>query len=82
MLEKKSKKNRVIQKTGLRHKIIVYESDGGAIIGRGWVIVCNDGSMSAPELYDLRGEPITERDWFKLQITEESDLVVVAGRVQ
>jgi len=66
-------------KNGVMHKLVVY--DNGALIGYGFVITYNDGEMSAPELFDIRGEKLPE-GWYQLSMTNEHLPVVVPRNIQ
>lgn len=76
---KKEKKKKSGTKSGIMHKLIVY--DNGAMIGYGFVIMYPDGKVSAPELFDIAGKKLPE-GWYQLQMTHEHYPVVVARNVQ
>lgn len=77
--EPKKKKPKSATKSGVMHKLIVY--DNGAMIGYGFVITYPDGKMSQPELFDIRGEKLAE-GWYQLSMTHEHYNVVVPRNVQ
>lgn len=66
-------------KNGVMHKLIVY--DNGAMIGYGFVITYQDGEMSQPELFDIKGDKLPE-GWYQLTMTNEHRPVVVPRNIQ
>lgn len=75
----KKKKPKSATKSGVMHKLYVY--DNGALIGYGFVITYPDGRMSAPELFDIGGKKLPE-GWYQLQMTQEHYNVVVPRNIQ
>lgn len=66
-------------KTGIMHKLIVY--DNGALIGYGFVTYYADGKMSAPMLFDLSGKGLPE-GWYQLTMTHEHYHIVEPRNIQ
>lgn len=70
-------------KSAIMTKVVVYDETMGckAIVGYGYLITGADGRTYKPTLYDLKGEELQE-GMFRLQLTDESQLVTVPGMVQ
>lgn len=66
-------------RSGVMHKLLVY--DNGAIVGYGYVIMYPDGKVSAPELFNIKGDKLPEQ-WYQLQMTNDHFNVVVPRNVQ
>lgn len=66
---------------GIMQKVYAYDKPGGVLMGSGWVIYTDDGSMTSPDLFDSNGTKLPQ-GWYTLLTTDETKLIVIPRMVQ
>lgn len=76
----RKKKDKIAQ-SGIICKVFAYDGPGGALLGSGWLTYSSDGSVFAPDLFDIKGNKLPE-GWYTLRVTDETKLVVIPRMIQ
>jgi hypothetical protein len=79
-LEVRIEAEKLVTKTGVMQKLLVYEHGGGALLGSGWVIHHN-GKSFRPTLIAFDGTELPI-GWYNIKILDETYLIVVNNTVQ
>lgn len=68
-------------RSGIMQHLIVHDQKTGAIIGKGWITLRDDGRMSKPELYDIMGNPM-QQGWYTIEATDIKQFVIIPRMIQ